>query len=263
MPSGQPHFRRGRVHATRAHDAFCAGFMAGLPRRGDPGRHRAGQHSRRSTRDPDRCRLRDALLKSDPGDFRAGRPETPPGGAAVLTRMQLETARERARSYFADAGIVLTPEESAHIEIEDFNLGELERTGLELVTYVNTERCCAKELVLFPGQTCPQHRHPPVAGLPGKEETFRCRRGLVYLYVEGAPTPNPHCRPPAGRASTYNVWHEVALHPGEQYTIGPNTWHWFQGGPEGAVVSEFSTRSTDEQDVFVDPDIVRATRVRE
>jgi D-lyxose ketol-isomerase len=49
------------------------------------------------------------------------------------------------------------------------------------------------------------------------------------------------------------------LNPGEQYTIMPETWHWFQAGPEGAVISEFSTRSTDETDVFTDPRLVRAT----
>lgn len=37
-----------------------------------------------------------------------------------------------------------------------------ERTGLQLVTYANTERCCAKEMVLFAGQTCPEHRHMPL-----------------------------------------------------------------------------------------------------
>jgi D-lyxose ketol-isomerase len=50
----------------------------------------------------------------------------------------------------------LTPEESEKIEVADFGLDELEVTGLELVVYVNTERVCAKELVLFPGQTCPE-----------------------------------------------------------------------------------------------------------
>ena len=56
-----------------------------------------------------------------------------------------------------------------------------------------------------------------------------------------------------------SVFHEIVLHPGEQYTIMPETWHWFQAGPEGAVISEFSTRSTDETDVFTDPRLVRAT----
>jgi D-lyxose ketol-isomerase len=175
----------------------------------------------------------------------------------MITQEQLEAASARAREYLDRAGIVLTPDEAANIEVADMGLGELEQTGLELVVYINTERCCAKELVLFPRQTCPEHRHPPIGTDPGKEETFRCRWGLVYLYVEGIPVAHPHAHPPAGRESTYTVWHEVVLHPGQQWTIPPNTLHWFQAGDEGAVVSEFSTRSRDEFDIFTDPAIRR------
>jgi D-lyxose ketol-isomerase len=177
----------------------------------------------------------------------------------MITVEELQSARKRAIEYLNRAGIVLTPEEQENIEVADFGLSDLENTGLQIVTYVNTQRCCAKELVLFPRQTCPEHRHPPVAGEAGKEETFRCRWGEVYLYVEGSPTPNPKGIPPAGREAHYTVWHEVTLRPGEQYTIMPNTLHWFQGGEEGAVVSEFSTRSRDETDFFQDPEIQRAT----
>jgi len=46
---------------------------------------------------------------------------------------------------------------------------------------------CDENRVLFPRQTCPEHRHPPVGNEPGKEETFRCRWGVVYLYVAGTP----------------------------------------------------------------------------
>jgi len=53
------------------------------------------------------------------------------------------------------------------------------------------------------------------------------------------------------------VGHQPLLQPGEQFTIEPDTLHWFQAGDEGAVVSEFSTRSRDEADVFTDPRIVR------
>ena len=169
--------------------------------------------------------------------------------------------QQKAKGYLDKAGIVLTPEEAKNIEIADLGLGEFEETGLSLVTYINTLRVCAKELVLLPGQTCPQHLHPPVEGEPGKEETFRCRWGEVYLYVSGEPTPNPKAQPPDSRKATYTVWHEVVLRPGEQYTIYPETWHWFQGGPEGAVVSEFSTRSTDENDLFTDPDIQREPQI--
>src|SRR5579864_6094429 len=112
----------------------------------------------------------------------------------MLTQQQLLDAQERARTSLECAGIVLTSQESEQIEVADFGLGELETTGLQLVVYVNTERVCAKELVLFPRQTCPEHRHPPIDDTPGKEETFRCRQGLVYLHVEGEPVELPLAR---------------------------------------------------------------------
>jgi D-lyxose ketol-isomerase len=146
-------------------------------------------------------------------------------------------ARERAAAMLADAGIVLTPRERDAIEVTDLGLGRLEEIGLQVVVYVNTARVCAKELVMLPRQVCPEHRHPPVGDEPGKEETFRCRTGSVTLHVEGHD--------------------EIVLRPGEQFTIPPDTLHWFQAGDDGAIVSEFSTRSTDELDVFTDPDITR------
>jgi len=146
-------------------------------------------------------------------------------------------ARARAAAELERAGIVLTADERAEIEVADFGLGRLDEIGLQLVVYVNTDRVCAKELVLFPGQLCPEHRHPPFEGTPGKEETFRCRTGVVHLHVDGEG--------------------EIVLRPGEQFTIRPDTLHWFQAGDEGAIVSEFSTQSRDELDVFTDPLIVR------
>jgi D-lyxose ketol-isomerase len=180
---------------------------------------------------------------------------------AVLTHEQIQGARQRAAKLLEDAGVVLTDEERVGIEVADFGLSDLERTGLEVVVYVNTERVCAKEIVMFPGQTCPEHRHPPFDGTPGKEETFRCRKGLVYLYLEGPPAERPSCRPAKADRGAYTVWHEVILRPGEQHLVPPNTLHWFQAGPAGAIVSEFSTQSRDDLDVFTDPDISRTTVV--
>jgi D-lyxose ketol-isomerase len=146
-------------------------------------------------------------------------------------------ARERAAAMLDEAGIMLTPEEREQIEVADFGLGRLDEIGLQIVVYVNTDRVCAKELVLFPHQRCPEHRHPEVEGQPGKEETFRVRRGTVHLHVDGAG--------------------DIVLGPGEQYTIPADTLHRFEAGDEGAIVSEFSTTSRDALDVFTDPRIVR------
>jgi D-lyxose ketol-isomerase len=146
-------------------------------------------------------------------------------------------ARERTAAMLDEAGIVLTPREREQIEIADFGLGRLEELGLQIVVYMNTDRVCAKELVLFPHQRCPEHRHPPFEGEPGKEETFRVRRGVVHLHVQAAG--------------------DITLEPGDQCTIPPNTLHSFEAGDEGAIVSEFSTTSRDALDVFTDPQIVR------
>lgn len=171
--------------------------------------------------------------------------------------------QERAATYLRQAGIIITPKEREEIEVADFGLSQPEIFGLELVVYVNTARCCAKELVLFPGQICPEHRHPAVDCEPGKEETFRCRWGRVYLYVPGEPVKNPQASVPEEAKQYFTVWHEIILHPGEQYTLAPDTLHWFQAGPEGAVVSEFSTTSRDEYDIFTDPRINRITKISE
>jgi D-lyxose ketol-isomerase len=180
----------------------------------------------------------------------------------MITRAQADAARRRAVAMLRTAGIVVTPAEARRIEVADFGLGELGSTGLELVVYVNTDRYCAKELVLLPRQTCPEHRHPPVAGQRGKMETFRCRAGEVVLGVPGAAPRRPKARIPRGRERWYTVRHEIVLKPGDQYTIPPNTLHWFQAGALGAIVSEFSSRSRDGSDVFTDPAIRRATRIR-
>jgi D-lyxose ketol-isomerase len=179
----------------------------------------------------------------------------------MITEQKYKATVKKSVQMMKQAGIVLTPEERGRLEVADFGLGELEKTGLEILTYVNTERVCAKEIIMFPRQTCPEHRHPTVEGRPGKEETFRCRWGTVYLYVPGAPTARPKARPPAGSEAYYTVRHEICLKPGDQYTMMPDTLHWFQAGPQGAIVSEFSTRSTDEADFFTDVRIKRLPEI--
>jgi D-lyxose ketol-isomerase len=158
----------------------------------------------------------------------------------MISREEQHEAQRYAAEQLRAAGIVLGDTELDRIEVADFGLGRLREVGLQLLVYVNTDRYCAKELVLYPGQLCPEHRHPPFDGTPGKEETFRCRRGRVELVVDGA---------------------RIELGPGRQVTIPPDTLHWFRAGDEGAVVSEFSSTSRDELDVFTDPRIERTPAV--
>jgi D-lyxose ketol-isomerase len=181
----------------------------------------------------------------------------------MITRSQVRAAQQRALRMLRDAGIALTPQEAGNIEVADVGLGQLDTIGLEIVTYINTDRYCAKELILFPGQTCPEHRHPDTAAGKGKMETFRVRRGTVYLYTPGTATAAAAATVPAGSEAYFTVRQEHVLRPGDQFTLPPDTLHWFQAGPDGAIVSEFSSTSHDESDVFTDPRIKRLPEVDE
>ena len=167
----------------------------------------------------------------------------------MLTGRQVQQARERAAATLEAAGLKLTPEEREGIEVVDFARNVLEDVGAQIVVYVNTERFCAKEIVLFPNQTCAEHRHPPFDGTPGKEETFRVRRGTRRRARHGQT--GAGTRPRARSFSTRRAVHGAA---GTRSTG-------FRPGPEGAIVSEFSTRSREDLDVFTDPEMARATVV--
>lgn len=164
---------------------------------------------------------------------------------------------EQVKSIIAQSGLFFTEQEIANLEVTDFGLDDFQQMGLTVHTYLNTDRCCAKELIILPHQTCPEHRHPNSAEALGKEETFRCRYGKVSIFVEGEPTPNPTVQPPSNGREYYTVFHEVVLERGEQLTLQPNTKHWFQAHGDGAVVSEFSTHSDDSTDIFTDVRINR------
>jgi len=181
----------------------------------------------------------------------------------MITRAEQRQAQQRAAELLQKTGLAVRPDELAGIEVADFGLGELESSGAQILTLVNSEKIAAKLLALTPGQTLPEHAHPRLGSYEGKEETLRCAWGELYLYGPGAPTPNPKGHPPAGRVDTYTVWHEHILRPGDQVTFEQNTPHWFQAGPEGTVVWSFSTKAVDVQDVFTDPHIARRTVIVE
>ena len=109
----------------------------------------------------------------------------------MITREEQLEAQGYAAERLAAAGIALTGADRAAIEVADFGLSRLREVGLMVLVYVNTDRYCAKELVLYPGQECPEHRHPPFdgsAGLPvlvnGEPEKVDEERAKEILSLE-------------------------------------------------------------------------------
>jgi len=151
-----------------------------------------------------------------------------------------------------ETNIMVTKEEQSKIEIADFGLNNFEEFGLGILTYVNNGLYCAKELVMLPNQICPEHRHPPFNDYLGKVETFRCRAGEVTLHVDSKKRKTEYAEDEIYTCDTV-----IKLYPGEQYTIQRDTKHWFKAGPDGAVISEFSSPSYDERDIFTNKHIKR------
>ncbi len=170
-------------------------------------------------------------------------------------------AKRAAVGLLRGSALALHAEDVDRLYCEDFGLGEYEETGLGVLELVNTNLLSIKILVLLPRQTCPEHRHRPAADYPGKEETFGCQWGECYLYLPGPAAPGPRAAPPAHRRDSYTVWHEIKLGPGDQHTAPSDTRHWFQAGPEGAVVWSLCSRTVVGADEFTDRDILGPTRL--
>lgn len=65
------------------------------------------------------------------------------GGETMLTRAEVESARRRSMDMLQQAGVSLSPEEEASMEVADYELGDLENQGLQVVVYENNDRYCA------------------------------------------------------------------------------------------------------------------------
>ena len=180
----------------------------------------------------------------------------------MLTKSEQQSAQRRAAEMIRQAGIKISDDEAAAIEVVDFGLSNLAQEGVQVLTLVQTERISIKVLALFPNQTEPEHWHPPVGDDPGKEETIRVIAGTVYFYTPGEDNFSEGFIL-EGKEPCYTMRHEIVMKPGDQITLEPGEKHWFQARDEGAVMYSFSTIARDVLDQFTDPAIVRTTKIVE
>jgi D-lyxose ketol-isomerase len=182
--------------------------------------------------------------------------------AEVITRSQLKEQQQKAFNLFKTAGLHLTEEERDRIEVADFGLGAPDSEGAQIFTFVQTNRYAAKIIGLLPGQTLPEHWHPPVGEDPGKQETVRVAWGRLYFCADG-PDTLKEGRIIPGKQAVYTARCESVFDPGATRTFQPGEKHWFQGGPGGVVFYSFSSVVRDALDGFSDPAIQRSTRIVE
>ena len=181
----------------------------------------------------------------------------------MITRTEQRRRRNERQSCLQKTGLAFRPDELAGIEVADFGLGELaEQRGADLDAGEQREDR---------RQAAGAHPRPnPPGARASAAGILRGQRGDAALRVGRALPLRPRradAEPEGASAGrTRGHVHGLArtlLRPGDQITFEPNTPHWFQAGPEGAVVWSFSTKAVDVQDVFTDPQVARQTVIGE
>jgi len=174
----------------------------------------------------------------------------------LLALVLLAEHRLAAAETLRAAGLALRDDEIDAITITDHGLGRFAEFGMASHVYVDSSRCTARELVLLPGQCCPEHRYPSA----GTEVTVRCRQGEIHLFVPGQSDDGSErtaalARLPADKHATVTVFKHLHLRPGDQHMLTPNTPQWFVAGVAGAILSEFASGLRAHAAVYTDPAI--------
>ena len=147
----------------------------------------------------------------------------------------------------------LSQKEIEELKVNDFGLNNLPVEGFTFVDLLRTERVRTTLMILLPGQSLPQHKHPSYEGEKGKEESIRVLWGTFSVFTEGDESPEVAERIPENKEPYYTAREEHRLEVCEQYSVAPNTAHWFQAGPKGAVVLAFQNRVNEDLNIFYDP----------
>lgn len=161
--------------------------------------------------------------------------------------------KDQALDLITKSGFPLLDKEIESMKANDFGLGNFEKEGFFLVDLLRTDRVRTNLIILLPGQILPEHLHPSYDNEQGKEETIRVLYGESSVFVEGKET-NPELKLPQGKSDFYTARHEVKLKTGEQYSVPPNTKHWFMGGPQGSVNMAVQNRVNEDRNVYYDPE---------
>ncbi len=126
----------------------------------------------------------------------------------------------------------------------DFGLGDFAHVGMAGIIWLNRQdyKYFGHEIYLLPGQMIPEHSHLPTAKGAAKMESWQPRRGMIYTFGEGEPTPEFLDKIPASQRDIVKSRHCTPLGIDEVADLNRLTaWHFMVAGPAGALVTEYGT----------------------
>lgn len=128
--------------------------------------------------------------------------------------------------------------------ILDFGLGDFVHVGMAGIFWLNRQdyNYFGHEIFLLPGQMIAEHSHVATAKGAAKMESWQPRRGMIYTFGDGEPTPELLERIPESQRSLVKSRHCQPLQIDEVGHLNRlGAWHFMVAGPEGALVTEYGT----------------------
>ena len=128
--------------------------------------------------------------------------------------------------------------------ILEFGLGDFVNVGMAGIFWLNRQDYgyFGHEIYLLPGQMLPEHCHLATDKGPAKMESWQPRRGMIYTFGEGEPTPELFEKIPKSQRGLVKSRHIQPLGIDEIGHLNRLTaWHGMIAGPEGALVTEYGT----------------------
>jgi len=155
-----------------------------------------------------------------------------------------DKAREAYYDMFRRFGYPISQKLKDEMWILDFHLGDFARVGMAGIFWVNRQDYgyFGHEIYLLPGQMIPEHCHLATDKGPAKMESWQPRRGMIYTFGEGDPTPEFFDKIPPSQRDLVKSKHCTPLGIDELADLNRLTaWHFMVAGPEGALVTEYGT----------------------
>jgi len=156
----------------------------------------------------------------------------------------VDKARAAYYDMFRRFGYPVTETLKKDMWILDFGLGDFAHVGMAGILWVNRQDYAyfGHEIYLLPGQMIPEHSHQATAKGPAKMESWQPRRGMIYTFGEGTPTPEFLAKVPESQRAIIHSQHCKPLQIDELADLNRRTaWHFMVAGPEGALVTEYGT----------------------
>jgi len=156
----------------------------------------------------------------------------------------VDKAREAYFDMFRRFGYPISDRLKREMWILDFGLGDFAHVGMAGIFWLNRQddNYFGHEIYLLPGPMIAEHSHVATAKGAAKMESWQPRRGMIYTFGEGEPTPGLLSRIPESQRSVAKSRHCQPLGIDEVGHLNRRTaWHFMVAGPEGALVTEYGT----------------------